>query len=211
MRLIKDKRSLSIIGKRYENASFETAVLNNNSKFDEVFLRCAKYCDNYEKILKTGQGMYIRGDLGVGKTYLISCMANYLTFKNVQVLATNIFEIINAMNFTYSKESVKFELELMQIFINTEFVFVDDLGMDFNSQNPNFWWVQNLFFNLLNKRYNNKKPTIFASSYCLKELHEICGISKATIDRIYEMTNNAILDISGESLRPKFSNQTILF
>ena len=201
MRLIKDKKSLSQIGIRYEKVSFENTMLDLNYSFNKAYERCKKYCEVQEEAIKKGQGMYIFGNVGVGKTHLLSCIANNLTEQKVQVLFTNFFEISNAIKFTQEKRKVKEEIELIEKIINMPILLLDDLGMGLGQGNDSGEENQNLLFNLLNKRYNNNKATIFASNYKIEELNEKCGIYEQTIDRIYEMSSGVKLEIPGESVR----------
>ena len=43
-------------------------------------------------------------------------------------------------------------------------------------------WLQTLLFDLINRRYNAKKPTIFSSNYSLNELVNLRGIAERTIE-----------------------------
>ena len=65
-------------------------------------------------------------------------------------------------------------------------------------------------FDLINKRYNNQKATIFSSNHSLNSLINERGIMEKTVDRISEMTNGAVIKITGGSLRGKTDNR-ILF
>ena len=58
-----------------------------------------------------------------------------------------------------------------------------------------------MLFDLINKRYNNQKATIFSSNYSLNLLINERGIAEKTVDRISEMTNGAVMKITGKSLR----------
>jgi DNA replication protein DnaC len=57
-------------------------------------------------------------------------------------------------------------------------------------------------FDIINKRYNNKKPTIFSSNHSPNELITQRGMMQKTVDRIAEMSK-AIIKLSGESYRMK--------
>ena len=72
------------------------------------------------------------------------------------------------------------------------------------TKNDRDTWLQTLLFDLINRRYNAKKPTIFSSNYSLNELVNLRGIADRTIDRISEMTSGAVFKFDGESMRSKF-------
>jgi DNA replication protein DnaC len=71
--------------------------------------------------------------------------------------------------------------------------------------------MQTLLFNLMNKRYNAKNPTIFSSNYSLNELINLRGVADRTVDRITEMTKGAVMRIEGKSWRNKNHNEDIPF
>lgn len=201
MRKIEKLKRLSLLGERYKNATFENSKTGINSSFDRAFKRCHKYCELYEKTVKNGYGVYLFGDKGVGKTHLTACMAHNLISKCVPVLFTNLFEISKAVKSTFNRESSLTEQNLIEKFSNIEVLFFDDLGTEIFSKSLGDTWLQSLLFDIINKRYNNKKATIFSSNHSLNELINKSGIAEKTVDRISEMTSGAVMKIEGISLR----------
>jgi DNA replication protein DnaC len=131
----------------------------------------------------------------------------------VPVLFTNLFEISKAVKSTFgrgsfgkvsfSKASASSETEqsLIEKFSKINLLIFDDLGKEIFVKNEADTWLQNLLFDLINRRYNELKSTIFSSNFSLKELVEKRGLDEATADRITEMTKNFVLKISGRSRR----------
>lgn len=208
LRRIEKLKSLSLLGERYKNVTFENTQTGVSTSFDVAFNRCKKYCEVYEKVIENGYGIYLFGDKGVGKTHLTACMANYLISKCVPVLFTNLFEISKSVKSTFNRESNQTEQDLIQKFSNIDVLFFDDLGTEIFTKNSGETWLQGLLFDLINKRYNNRKATIFSSNYSLNSLINERGIMEKTVDRISEMTNGAVIKITGKSLRglPKNNN-----
>ena len=226
MRKIEKLKSLSLLGEKYKTVTFERTQTGINPSFDAAFNRCKKYCEFYEKTVKNGYGIYLFGDKGVGKTHLTACMANFLISKYVPVLFTNLFEISKAVKSTFSRESSQTEQALIEKFSSIDILFFDDLGLieKFSSIDILFFddlgtelftrssgetWLQGLLFDLINKRYNNRKATIFSSNYSLNALVNERGIMEKTVDRISEMTSGAVMKITGRSLRSRFKDQNL--
>ena len=201
MRKIESLKKLSLLGNRYKNVLFENSKTGVNSSFDTAFNRCKKYCEVYEETVKNGYGIYLFGDKGVGKTHLTACIANDLMSKCIPVLFTNLFEISKAVKSTFNQESSQTEQNLIDKFSNVEVLFFDDLGTEIFIKNSGETWLQGLLFDLINNRYNNQKATIFSSNYSLNSLINERGIAEKTIDIISEMTNGAVMKITGKSLR----------
>lgn len=209
LRRIEKLKSLSLLGERYKNVTFENTQTGVSTSFDVAFNRCKKYCEVYEQVLKNGYGIYLFGDKGVGKTHLTACMANYLISKCVPVLFTNLFEISKSIKSTFNRESNQTEQDLIQKFSNIEILFFDDLGTEIFTKSSGETWLQSLLFDLINKRYNNRKATIFSSNYSLNSLINERGIMEKTVDRISEMTNGAVIKITGKSLRVLSKNNNL--
>ena len=209
LRRIEKLKSLSLLGERYKNVTFENTQTGVSTSFDVAFNRCKKYCEVYEQVLKNGYGIYLFGDKGVGKTHLTACMANYLISKCVPVLFTNLFEISKSVKSTFNRESNQTEQDLIQKFSNIEILFFDDLGTEIFTKSSGETWLQSLLFDLINKRYNNRRATIFSSNYSLNSLINERGIMEKTVDRISEMTNGAVIKITGKSLRGLSKNNNL--
>lgn len=206
---IRELKALSLFGERYKNASFQSSKTGINPSFDKAFERCKKYCELFERTVKEGYGIYLFGPKGAGKTHLTACMANFLLSKCVPVLFTNLFEISKAVKSTFNRASSQTEQILIEKFSSIDVLFFDDIGSEIFSKNSGDTWLQGLLFDLLNKRYNNQKATIFTSNYSLNQLINERKIMEKTVDRINEMTSGAVIKISGESFRREKSREVI--
>lgn len=199
---IKRLQKNSLLGDRYKNVSFENTKTGENIMFDKAFKRCKNYCEVSSKVLEEGYGIYIYGDSGTGKTHLTACMVNELVKQQRPVLFTNFFEISQIIRSTFNKNSKTSEIDMIEKIANIDFLFIDDLGTEKVTKNGEDNWLQEKIFEILNKRYNNKKPTIFTSNYSLEELVNNRGIMEKSVDRILEMST-LILKIEGTSHRIK--------
>lgn len=189
----------SLLGVRYRANTFEKTQTGHNESFDNALARVKRYCDISEEALKKGYGIYIWGNKGTGKTHLTSCMAHELINKYKQVLFTNFFEISKSIRATFNGKGN--ETDLINRIAEVDFLFLDDLGTErVVSTNGEDLWLQEKIFEVINKRYNNMKPTIFTSNYSLQELISDRGLMDKTVDRIAEMST-VILHIEGNSYR----------
>ena len=188
----------SLLSDRYKNVTFDTCKTGENESFDIAFKRCKKYCENSNDILKNGFGIYLWGDKGTGKTHLTSCMANELMKQYKQVLFTNFFEISKSIRATFRGSGS--EINLINRIANVDFLFIDDLGTEKVTKEGEDTWLQDKIFEVINKRYNNMKATIFTSNYSLQQLVQERGLLDKTVDRILEMST-AIIKVEGKSNR----------
>ena len=191
----------SLLGDRYKDTSFDNTNTGINSTFDTAYKRCKNYCEVSSKVLEEGYGIYLYGNSGTGKTHLTACMVNELIKQHRPTLFTNFFEISQIIRGTF-KSNTNSEESMIEKISNIDFLFIDDLGTEKVTKNGEDNWLQEKIFEILNKRYNNKKPTIFTSNYSLEELINSRGLMEKTVDRILEMST-VILKIEGESHRIK--------
>ena len=193
-------RGASLLGDRYKDTTFEKTDMSRPEDFQKAFQRCRKYCQSSAVALEHGYGMYIYGDKGTGKTHLTACMCNELVSQLKQCLFTNFFEIAKLIQSTWNGNNDA--SVVIRRICEVDFLFLDDLGTEILTKNGEDNWLQGQVFDIINKRYNNKKPTIFSSNYSLNELIKDRGMMDKTVDRIGEMST-ATIKLSRDSYRRK--------
>ena len=114
---------------------------------------------------KTNKGLYIYGDLGVGKTYMSIALANSLVDKGYKVSFIKLNDFVNKM-FEYIKDdTVEYESVLDRV-KKSDYLFVDDIG----AENVTEFTRDRLLYNILDYRMENKLCTIFTSNFDKKSL-----------------------------------------
>lgn len=195
----KKLQEASLLGERYHKVTFENTDLNRNESFVTAYNRCKKFCENRNTVLEKGYGMYLWGESGSGKTHLMACMVNELTKNFVPCLFTNFFEIAKAIKKTYGK-SLYNEDEFINMLSEIPFLFIDDFGTERVQKGGEDTWLQEKIYDVINKRYNAQKPTVFSSNLSIQALIEEQGIMQKTVDRVVEMAS-AIIEVKGDSYR----------
>ena len=114
---------------------------------------------------KTNKGLYIVGDLGVGKTYLSVALANSLVKNGEKVAFVKVSNFFNEM-----KSYITTRNEMIDININklqkADYLFLDDIGSEAVSE----FVRDDILFRILDYRLENKKTTIFTSNLNKSEL-----------------------------------------
>jgi len=124
------------------------------------------YLDNLNKITEQGKGIYLWSETkGSGKTMLAVAISNELITKGKFVKFATSLDILDEIRATYNKDSEENESKLLNDLVNTDYLVIDDFGTERSSE-----WAGEKFYQIVNKRYINKKVTFYTSNYDLKTL-----------------------------------------
>jgi DNA replication protein DnaC len=148
-------------------------------------------------------GLLFQGATGVGKTRLLCCIGNQLIKeKGVDVFYIDWNDLTREMRSGEDTASRDFSEigQLIQRLARVELLLLDELG----SSRPSPWVEDNIYF-MINRRYNEKRITLFASNFFDKKVssEETLGerIGDRIRSRLYEMARS--IEILGADYRQK--------
>ena len=113
----------------------------------------------------TDKGLYIYGDLGVGKTYLCVALANSLVKKGKKVAFVKVSNFFNEMKSYFGSNSEMIDKNI-NILKKAEYLFLDDIGSEAVSE----FVRDDILFRVLDYRLENRLMTIFTSNLSKQEL-----------------------------------------
>ncbi len=170
------------------------APTEGNKRAIEAIKRRVK---NNEK----SKGLFLYGDVGVGKTHLLARYAQYLILKEGEdVIWWDTAGLFITLKNNFGKRYEEDEESEIESIINraiwARWLFLDDLGREKPSD-----WTHEVLFHIVNSRYEDKKNTIVvASNFSPQQLVERIG--DPIVSRIIEMCEEPI-KIIGEDWRIK--------
>ena len=111
------------------------------------------------------KGLFIYGDLGVGKTYMSIALANELVKANKRVAFVKVATFINEMRRLVANDSYTFN-KYMNDLSKADILFLDDIG----SESVSSFSRDDILFTILEYRNDNNLMTIFTSNLTKNDL-----------------------------------------
>ena len=140
------------------------------------------YMENLEENIEMGKGIYFWSSVkGSGKTMIASAIANELInkYKRYAKFATSL-DILDEIKATYDPHTQENESKLLNDLVTTDFLVIDDFGTERVSD-----WAGEKFYQIVNRRYINKKITFYTSNLDLKTLKYDDRIQSRIRERSY--------------------------
>jgi len=175
MSYIKNIYSYSIPSELLQ-ASMKDIHIDDKNRF-EVITWIKKFLDNY-LAGKKDKGLYLTGNFGCGKTYLLTAMLNELAKNDKKVAIVYYPEFLRDLkeNLTDSDE---FNSKYNKV-RNSELLLLDDIG----AESVTMWSRDEILGPILQYRMENKLVTFFTSNLTIKELEEHLANTQKGIDRV---------------------------
>lgn len=113
-------------------------------------------------------GMWLCGNRGVGKSYLMGALAGELGKKKVGVKFVGMGEMLNEIQDKWSNFSFS-QKKAIESYQKPEVLILDDIGVE----QMTAWRIDEMVFPILNYRMQNKLPTFFTSNYTKDEYQDM--------------------------------------
>lgn len=185
-RRIMDLRRMGFPDGDLVNCTFE----NDDRQNERITNALQKYADNFRKYRDDGKGLLLWGDVGTGKTFYASCIANAVINQGMPALVTNFGRLTNIIGGTF--EGKQNYIDSLNDF---ELLVIDDLGVERRSE-----YMQEMIYNIIDSRYRSGLPLIITTNLSLDEIKKPAEMAYTRIyDRVLEMCHP--IQIAGNSRR----------
>lgn len=148
------------IPQKFFDVSIETYVpsserQSNALRYTEAFL---------QKDLKASTGFVLMGPCGVGKTHLlVSVLKSLILDKGYSCIFVDFFHLLQSIRHCYSARIP--ETVLLDRLIDVKILAIDELGKGRRDSE----WEQQVLDQVISKRYNMNKTTLFTTNYTLDQ------------------------------------------
>jgi len=156
-RLIEEAR----IPPRYARCDLENFNTLNDS-LSQAVRRARRFADQFPVVER---GLFFLGHPGVGKTHLaVAVLKLVVRERGAHGLFFDTRELLRLIRSTYHPARGTAEMDVLEPVIAANLLVLDDLGAEKPSE-----WVDETLNMIVNRRYNERRPTIFTSNYEVKE------------------------------------------
>ena len=153
-----------------------------------------------------GRGLLFSGPVGVGKTHLAVAILRGLAEKGTPGLFWEYGSLLKEIQDSYNPASRTSEMSVLAPVYQAEVLVLDELGASRPTE-----WVFDTMTQIIGRRYNDKKLTIFTTNYtderqspAAETLQDRIGVRLRS--RLYEMCGTIFIE--GEDYRRKLSSFT---
>lgn len=170
----KDNLDLFELPKEMKEATFKNIYKNDRTRLPIVkFFK--EFIDKYSEGEKT-KGVYLTGNFGSGKTYLIAALFNEMAKRGVKSVLVYYPEFLRMLKSSFTTNYEEKFTYIKKI----PLLLLDDIG----AENCSNWSRDEVLGPILQYRMDNHLPTFFTSNLTLDELEKSLSITSSGVDKV---------------------------
>ena len=173
------KRWMRKLGEACIPERFQTRTLATYQAVSEGQKRAlafaTAYADQFDDVSKSGRCAIFCGKPGTGKTHLAVGIALQIMLRGKLGLFTTVQRMVRNMKETFRKDSEYSERDIMGFLVEPDLLIIDEIGVQFGTE-----FERNFMFDILNERYEKRRPTLLLSNLTAPEVKAFLG------ERVYD-------------------------
>ena len=187
----KAKITGAAIPERFKDRTLESYVAKTSGQ-KKALAFATEYAKNFDLVLKEGRSAIFVGKVGTGKTHLAIGIALSIMQQQRSALFVTVQRLIRRVKDSWhTKEET--ESQVVDVFASPDLLVLDEVGVQFGSE-----FEKQVLFDVLNTRYENRKPSILLSNIPKEELSDYLG--ERVTDRLRE-NGGKVIGFDWESYR----------
>ena len=157
-----------------KEASFKDIYVDDKNRI-EVIKYLKNYYDNFFK--QPLKGLYLSGNFGSGKTYLIAALFNELAKKGVKSAIVYFPEFLRSLKEGFENNTYQEKFNYIK---KIPLLLLDDIG----AEGVTTWSRDEILGSILQYRMEEGLPTFFTSNLTVKELDEHLSVTNNKVDKV---------------------------
>lgn len=138
------------------------------------------YADEFEDVLATGRSAVFLGKPGTGKTHLaVGIGLQIMREQSRTVLFTTVMRAVRRIKESWARDARESEAQAIRGLVAPDLLILDEVGVQFGTD-----FEKHILFDVLNERYERRRPTLLLSNLTLDEVRGFLG--ERVIDRLRE-------------------------
>jgi DNA replication protein DnaC len=184
-------RGLSaVIPKKYRDVSFDRPPITTIR--DGIVSYVRRYVRDLDTHLEGGEGLWLYGPVGTGKTSLAMLVSKAALDAGHTVAIYSLPRLLAEIRTTFDDGSEHSYTGLLDRLTGVDLLHIDDVGAEKTSP-----WVLEQLYALINARYEEERAVIITTNLERDDLAE--QINERTVSRLEEMCE--VLPVGGSDLR----------
>lgn len=180
--------------KRFLARRFENFVTDTPGR-RKAYRTAKEYADNFDAHKANGDGLYIEGTFGTGKTHLAAAIAIQLMEQGHGVIFKTSDDMLRDIKATFD-DAGKEEQKMLDKLKGCELLVIDDIGKEQATD-----WSTAQIYAIINDRYECQRPVIITTNFNENDLIAVespKGVGthriKAILSRLHEMCGLMTMD-----------------
>jgi DNA replication protein DnaC len=184
------------VPRRYIDLSWErhplTQIAQDPVNADSV-RKVKRFCTDIHRNLAEGNGLWLMGHTGTGKTTLGYMIAAAATRTQHSVLSFNAVALLNRIRATFDPDSRETTDEVIDVLANVELLHIEDLRV----VRPTEWVLEQLYL-IINARYEGRRSIVFTSDIDSDEDGPLMPNPRELEEHVGKRTFSRLMEICGD-------------
>lgn len=172
------------IPREYQDASFQHTNISGLPR--DAVARVRRYVDTLDERLEAGDGLWISGSIGTGKTWLAMLVARYAIEQGRAVAVYSVPRLLSEIRRTYDGEGTK-TLDLLDQLTEVSLLVLDDVGTE--RTNP---WVLEQLYSIINERWQERRAIVLTTNLDPMQMQDQIG--ERAVSRLVGMCETVLID-----------------
>ena len=187
----------STIPRKYRTVGFDAPPVSDMARDPSrapVYRAVKEFVEAVDERLADGEGLWLMGDVGTGKTTLAMLVSKAAVEGGHSVAIYSLPRLLSRIRRTYDAEAGEQSyLEFFERLTEVDLLHIDDLGVEKRSD-----WVLEQLYAIVNERYETQRSMVVTTNLSQEDLEQQIG--PRTVSRLVEICGDP-LPLFGDDMR----------